>query len=52
MTASPAESLVSVGFYRGCEVILGVLIGGLFLIIADKTLAWAHRSKPRHHGAA
>lgn len=52
MTASPAESLVSVGFYRGCEVILGVVISGLFLIIADKALAWAHRTRPRHHGAA
>jgi hypothetical protein len=40
MTASPAESLIGIGFYRGCEVILGVLIGGLFLIAADKSLAW------------
>jgi uncharacterized membrane protein YgaE (UPF0421/DUF939 family) len=52
MTASPAESIASVSFYRGCEVIFGVLIGGLFLITADKILAWAHRIIPHRHGAA
>jgi len=50
MTASPAESLIGVGFYRGCEVILGVLIGGLFLIAADKSLASARKIQHRGHG--
>jgi uncharacterized membrane protein YgaE (UPF0421/DUF939 family) len=49
LSASPTESIVSVGFYRGCEVILGVLIGGLFLVAADKSLAWGHRTRPRRH---
>jgi uncharacterized membrane protein YgaE (UPF0421/DUF939 family) len=49
LTTSPTESLVSVGFYRGCEVILGVLIGGLFLAAADKSLAWGHKTRPRRH---
>jgi|SRR5476649_2485692 uncharacterized membrane protein YgaE (UPF0421/DUF939 family) len=49
LTASPTESIISAGFYRGCEVILGVLIGGLFLIAADKCLAWGHRTRPRHY---
>jgi hypothetical protein len=52
MTASPAESIASVGFYRGCEVILGVLVCGFFLITADKILAWACRTMPHRHGAA
>jgi hypothetical protein len=43
--ASSAESIARVGFYRGCEVILGILIGGLFLISADKSLAWLHRAR-------
>jgi uncharacterized membrane protein YgaE (UPF0421/DUF939 family) len=45
LSASPTESIVSVSFYRGCEVILGILIGGLFLIAAEKGLAWAHRTR-------
>jgi uncharacterized membrane protein YgaE (UPF0421/DUF939 family) len=50
MTASPTESLIGVGFYRGCEVILGVLISGLFLIAADKSLAWERKTHHRHSG--
>ena len=42
LSASPTESIASVGFYRGCEVILGILIGGLFLIAADRSFARAH----------
>jgi hypothetical protein len=49
LSASPTESLAGIGFYRGCEVILGVLIGGLFLIAADKGLAWARRTRPPRH---
>jgi uncharacterized membrane protein YgaE (UPF0421/DUF939 family) len=49
LTTSPDESLISVGFYRGCEVILGLLIGGLLLIAADKSLLWTHRTRPRRH---
>lgn len=36
MTAGPSNSIVDVGFYRGCEVILGGLIGGLLLVGAEK----------------
>jgi uncharacterized membrane protein YccC len=49
LSASPTESIASVGFYRGCEVILGILIGGLFLVIADRGSAWAHRTRRPGH---
>jgi len=49
LSASPAETIASVGFYRGCEVILGILIGGLFLIAADKSLASVYRTRRPHH---
>jgi uncharacterized membrane protein YgaE (UPF0421/DUF939 family) len=45
MTASPAESIVSVGLYRGGEVIIGVVVGGLLLIVSDRILA--RRTRPR-----
>lgn len=48
LTMSPTESLMRVGFYRGCEVVLGLLIGGLFLVAANKGLAWGQRASPRH----
>jgi hypothetical protein len=43
MTADASESVAQVGFWRGCEVILGGLIGGLLLIGADKISSWAKR---------
>ncbi len=46
MSAAPTESILRVGFYRGCEVILGVLVGGFLHIAADKGGEWA-RSRPR-----
>jgi uncharacterized membrane protein YgaE (UPF0421/DUF939 family) len=49
LSASPAESIASVGFYRGCEVILGILIGGLFLVSADRSRAWVDRTRHQHH---
>jgi hypothetical protein len=49
LSASPNESIASVGFYRGCEVILGILIGGLLLIAVEKNLVWAHRSRRPGH---
>jgi uncharacterized membrane protein YgaE (UPF0421/DUF939 family) len=41
MTADATESVARVGFYRGCEVVLGGLIGGLLLVGSDKIGAWA-----------
>jgi uncharacterized membrane protein YccC len=49
LSASPTESIASVGFYRGCEVILGILIGGLFLVIVDRASAWVHRTRRSGH---
>jgi len=49
LSTSATEPLVRVGFYRGCEVILGVLIGGTLLIASDKILAAAHRTRSRRH---
>ncbi len=40
MTAAPGESIVNVGFYRGCEVILGVVVGGLLHMVAEKVAGW------------
>ena len=48
LTTTPTESLVAVGFYRGCEVVLGVLIGGLFLVASYKSLAWSRVRGRRH----
>ena len=48
MTAGPSDSIIDVGFYRGCEVILGRLIGGLLLAGAEKLGAWENaRRVPR-----
>ena len=41
VTAAPGESIVSVGFARGCEVILGIVIGGLLHMLAEKVSGWA-----------
>jgi uncharacterized membrane protein YgaE (UPF0421/DUF939 family) len=49
LTASPTEPIIIAAFYRGCEVILGVLIGGLFLTVVDKGSAWGHRIRVRRH---
>jgi uncharacterized membrane protein YccC len=51
MTAIGAESIARVGFYRGCEVILGVLVGGAFLIASDRLLPGAGRIRPRRRHA-
>jgi uncharacterized membrane protein YgaE (UPF0421/DUF939 family) len=47
MTITPAESIVSVGISRGCEVILGGLVGGLILIAAEKIGAQLHQHRRR-----
>ena len=36
MSMAPTESIISVGFSRGCEVILGGLVGVLLLIATEK----------------
>lgn len=36
LTATPAEPIVSVAFYRGCEVIIGVLVGGCLHIAVER----------------
>jgi hypothetical protein len=41
ITPTPAESIVNVGLYRGCEVIIGVLVGGSLHILAERIGAWA-----------
>ena len=41
LTAAPGESLVAVGVTRGCEVILGVVVGGLLHMAAEKVGVWA-----------
>lgn len=40
VTAAPGESIITVGFARGCEVILGIIIGGLLSIAAEKLTGW------------
>ncbi len=45
MTAIPAEPIVNVGFYRGCEVILGVLVGGSLHIAVEKIGVWARQAQ-------
>jgi uncharacterized membrane protein YgaE (UPF0421/DUF939 family) len=47
MTMTPEESIISVGVSRGCEVILGGLIGGLILITVKKIDAQHHRQRRR-----
>ena len=42
MTAAPTESIVSVASYRSCEVILGVVVGGLLHVVDKKFVAWAN----------
>ena len=49
MSMTPGESIASVGFYRGSEVILGGLIGGLLLIAAEKIGAWTHQLRSRSY---
>jgi uncharacterized membrane protein YgaE (UPF0421/DUF939 family) len=49
MSMIPGESIASVGFYRGSEVILGGLIGGLLLIATEKIGAWAHQIRSRSY---
>jgi uncharacterized membrane protein YgaE (UPF0421/DUF939 family) len=41
MTAAPGESLVAVGLARGCEVAVGIVIGGLLHMAARKVSALA-----------
>ncbi|MDB5911047.1 MAG: rane protein [Massilia sp.] len=36
LSATPAESIITVGFDRGCEVLIGVLVGGLIHVAAQK----------------
>lgn len=52
MTMNPAESVVSVGFFRGCEVILGGLVGGLLLFGTERLGTWTHRVQPHHDGGS
>jgi uncharacterized membrane protein YgaE (UPF0421/DUF939 family) len=43
LSARPTESIITVGFDRGCEVVIGVLVGGLLHFAADKLGARAPR---------
>jgi uncharacterized membrane protein YgaE (UPF0421/DUF939 family) len=48
MSAKPGESIITVGVDRGCEVIIGVLVGGLLHLAAQKLAARTHgRGGPR-----
>jgi uncharacterized membrane protein YgaE (UPF0421/DUF939 family) len=48
ITAGPTESIVTAGFHRGSEVILGVLVAGLLHIGADRGVSWANRVRKRY----
>jgi uncharacterized membrane protein YgaE (UPF0421/DUF939 family) len=52
MTAAPGESIVVVGVSRGCEVILGVVIGGLLHMAAQKASGWARSPRWRRDQGA
>lgn len=41
MTAAPGESLVAVGLARGCEVVVGIIVGGLLHMAAEKVSGMA-----------
>ena len=43
MDATPTQSIAIVGFDRGCEVVIGVLVGGLIHLGAQKLGAWVRR---------
>jgi uncharacterized membrane protein YgaE (UPF0421/DUF939 family) len=45
MTATPDEPIVNVGFYRGCEVIVGVIVGVSLHIAVEKIGAWARQAQ-------
>jgi hypothetical protein len=40
MNAAPGQSIVAVGFDRGCEVVIGVLVGGLLNLAAERIAPW------------
>jgi uncharacterized membrane protein YgaE (UPF0421/DUF939 family) len=40
MNAAPGQSIVAVGFDRGCEVVIGVLVGGLLNLAAERVAPW------------
>ena len=48
LTATPAEPLIDVGVYRGCEVIIGMLVGGSLHIAVEKIGAWARQTQFPH----
>jgi uncharacterized membrane protein YgaE (UPF0421/DUF939 family) len=41
ISAAPGESIAAVGFARGCEVVVGVIVGGLVHMAAEKVSALA-----------
>jgi len=43
MDATPSQSIAIVGFDRGCEVVIGVLVGGPIHLGAQKLGAWLRR---------
>ena len=45
LSATPGESIITVGFDRGCEVLIGVLVGGLMHFAAQNLEA-----RPRWRG--
>jgi uncharacterized membrane protein YgaE (UPF0421/DUF939 family) len=46
MNAAPSQSIVTVGFDRGCEVVTGVLVGSLLHLGAEKFGAWIRQRAP------
>jgi len=46
MDATPSQSIAIVGFDRGCEVVIGVLVGGLIHLAAQKLGAWLRQRAP------
>ena len=49
MYATPTQSIAIVGFDRGCEVVIGLLVGGLIHLGSEKLGAWRRRLAPRGH---
>jgi hypothetical protein len=43
MDATPSQSIAMVGFDRGCEVVIGVLVGGLLHLGSKRLGAWRRR---------
>ena len=52
ISATPGESIVAVGVARGCEVVVGVVVGGLLHMAAEKVSALARGRAARGASSA